>query len=284
MLAGAEGLLQRLPFPLGEQRRPEVVPHIVAQGLFRLGEVSVCQAALDRLGVGTSALSGHQMLSVAEAEGPHGRQAVQRPATAEQKPGAVFAQGLCLLGLGLSGNKTEVVVEEIQCGLRELRPVQFPGKFQRVQQFPVLLRHSGVFAQSAAEVSLLQPGQQFPISDAGALVHHPTGIAAPQGGQSQTVGGFPLVDRVLQPKPYQLLVECLVPAAVEGGKEGINGLGTVVFPDGANDAVPVEIRPSLVIIGLEVRLKVIVPGGVPDQVPGPALLTVQNFHQANTSP
>ena len=218
------------------------------------------------------------MLAVAEAEGPHGRQAVQRPAAAEQKPGAVFAQGLCLLGLGLSGNKTEVVVEEIQCGLRELRPVQFPGKFQRVQQFPVLLRHSGVFAQSAAEVSLLQPGQQLSVSDAGALVHHPTGIAAPQGGQSQTVGGFPLVDRVLQPKPHQLLVECLVPAAVEGGKEGINGLGTVVFPDGANDAVPVEIRPSLVIIGLEVRLKVIVPGGVPDQVPGPALLTVQNFH------
>ena len=109
----------------------------------------------------------------------------------------MFAQGLRFLSLGLSGNKTEVVVEEIQCGLREFRPVQFPGKFQRVQQFPVLLRHSGVFTQSAAEVSFLQPGQQLSISDAGALIHYPAGIAAPQGGQSQTAGGFPLVDRVL---------------------------------------------------------------------------------------
>ena len=131
----------------------------------------------------------------------------------------MFAQGLCLLGLGLSGNKTEVVVEEIQCGLRELRPVQFPGKFQRVQQFPVLLRHSGVFAQSAAEVSLLQPGQQLSVSDAGALVHHPTGIAAPQGGQSQTAGGFPLVDGIFQSQPDQLFIHGLIFAAVKGGEE-----------------------------------------------------------------
>ncbi|CAN3987140.1 hypothetical protein OHPBIL_OHPBIL_05810, partial [Dysosmobacter welbionis] len=96
-------------------------------------------------------------------------------------------------------------------------------------------------------------------------------------------GSLPLVDGVFQPQPQQLLKELFLGAAVEGFKQPFYGLCSVILPHGADDAVPIQVCTAILVVCLEVWLKGVIRSGVPDQVPGPPLLTVQDLHQSNTS-
>ena len=194
-----------------------------------------------------------------------------------------FFPGLLTAVLPLAGYEVTVFTEKIQRRLGQGGAVQVPGEFQSVQHGPLPGHQVGGLPQGTAEMGLLQKRQQLFRGNRAAMGQDPLGIAPPQSWQRRTAGGLPLVDRVLQPQPHQLLVQRLLTAAVESGKQGVDGLRPVVFADGADDAVPIEVRSPLLVIGFEIRLKAVIPGGVPDQIPGAALLTVQNVHQANTS-
>ena len=124
----------------------------------------------------------------------------------------------------------------------------------------------------------LQGGQQNVLLLGEFQPQHLPGIAPPEIGQGWAVGCLPGKGGALQSQPHQLLVERLLLAAVKGGKEPVRGLSAVIFPDGADDAVPVQVRPALPVVGLEVRLVAILLGGVPDEVSGPPLFAVPNVH------
>ncbi len=281
--AGAEFMLQLRYLPFLIQRRSEIVPDVFPKGRLRLGQRLVAQAPLKLRGVLPAARPCHRVFAIAMAEAADG--GMPRGDFPEEP-----VQERRLLGrlpialLPLTGREMAVLSQEIQRLLKKRGAVQITGEFQGIQHGPFPGHQMGIFPQHTAEMGLLQKKRKLLMGDRSTVGQDTPGIAPPQSGQRWTTGRLPLIDRVLQAKPYQLFVQVLLFAAPERRKQPVDGVRSVVPADRADDAVPVQVRPALLVIDLELRLKAVLPCGVPDQIPGPPLFTVQHVHQVNTSP
>ena len=98
------------------------------------------------------------------------------------------------------------------------------------------------------------------------------GVALPEPGQHRPVLLLPVEDAVLQPQPEQPLVLVPVLLLLKGGEDLLQSGPVIVTAHRPDDDIPIQLRLSVGIIGLEIRLKGIAPGRVPDDVHGPALL------------
>ena len=201
---------------------------------------------------------------------------------AEEREGKVMYPGL-LLCLRFAGSKAEVPVKKRQGLLGKRCGIRSGGKFQIPQHLRLPGRERWGLAHRFEEVGLLQNVCQGGQRLVGAKRQHPAGIPLPEHRQGGPQGRFQLIDGIFQSQPDQLFIHGLIFAAVKGGEERLQCVCPADPAGRADDAVPVQVGPAFGIIGFEIRFKGVVPGGIPDQVPCPALLTFQYFHQANTS-
>ena len=225
-----------------------------------------------------------QMLGVAVAKGPYGRQFSLALFAAEEFKAAQTFFLLVIFWLVVTGDKAERGFQQSSGPIFQGGAVQVAGKFQSVQDFPLLGRQVVCLSQHPTVVGLLQPAQKRVCIFRHRQSQYRPGVMAPQGGECRPLGGFPQIGGILQPQPYHLFIGGLPGVSVKTLEEVCKGIRAKIFSDGADDAVPVPVCPAVLIVGLEVRFEGIVLRRVPDEVPRPALFVVQDLHQANTSP
>ena len=182
-------------------------------------------------------------------------------------------------GLGVRGAVSKPGGKHrLQMGDQSVR-IQIGPHLQGIQQFPVLSGDPRILPQNTAEMGHLQDLRQ---PDA----HHlycPPGILLPQVGQGGPVGPLPLKGGVLQGQPGEILIEVLLLGPGKGIQQLLQLLVVKVPVDRPHDAVPVQLRPALLVIDPDRGLEAVVPGGVPDQVGGPAGLILRNIHISQTA-
>ena len=155
----------------------------------------------------------------------------------------------------------------------DLIRIQLRRKFQLIQELLVVAADVDRLAQDPTPVGAAHAIQQPVIVRLTAKLSQPApGVALPEPGQHRPVLLLPVEDAVLQPQPEQPLVLVPVLLLLKGGEDLLQSGPVIVTAHRPDDDIPIQLRLSVGIIGLEIRLKGIAPGRVPDDVHGPALL------------
>ena len=100
----------------------------------------------------------------------------------------------------------------------------------------------------------------------GEAFHRGLRIASPQRRKRGARDGFLLVYAVFKPQPEKSLVIVRILILLKRAEERDKLRIVIVPPRRAEDAVPVQIRAPLAVIGLEIGRKIIAPGAVPYNV------------------
>ena len=111
--------------------------------------------------------------------------------------------------------------------------------------------------QRLIKMKIVMPGEAF---------HRGLRIASPQRRKRGARDGFLLVYAVFKPQPEKSLVIVRILILLKRAEERDKLRIVIVPPRRADDAVPVQIRAPLAVIGLEIGRKIIAPGAVPYNV------------------
>ena len=146
--------------------------------------------------------------------------------------------------------------------------VQLRAEFQLVQKLFIIGAEPWLLPQCAHEMAGGHAVVEMKIIQRppAVFLQKPSGIILPQRRQDRPLRQLLSVNGVFQTQPEQTFIFVPILVLLEGGEDRFNFRILVMSAHRADDAVPVHIRISLRVIGLEIGDEGIVSRGVPDQV------------------
>ena len=185
--------------------------------------------------------------------------------------------------LFLLSRRRTMIGEELRQGFRQmiqcLIRVQISTDFQRIQKFTVdQIRQAAVLSQGTLQMTFQQPVCTARVDRRVNMRNRLLCVFLPEIGENRTLILFFFIRAVFEHNPEQILVHALIHKPVEGFIEIIELAPVIMFPDRTDDAVPIQICASLIIIDSESRVRVVILRGVPDQVQCALFLKICDLH------
>ena len=159
------------------------------------------------------------------------------------------------------------------------RRIQVGREFQLIQQLSVIPGESYLLPENTRPVSEGERGEKIKVFcyDPLVLLYVGGSIRLSQLAEHWALCSFPLENTVLQPKPHQAFINIAFLILLKAAQHLFQHRIIIVFPHGADDAVPVEISDSVAVVCLEIGAERVVPGAAPDNVFCALLLKLCDF-------
>ena len=192
---------------------------------------------------------------------------------------------MLLLRGGLSGKIGEVFLQGPRQGRDPLLCVELRTELNLREKLSVHeVRKAAVLPEYPAKMSLRDPAVPALRDPGHKILQLPLGVIPAKLRECRSEGLFLPIARIFQGDPEKVFIELLIHRLVKAVVELLQLFPVIMSVGGPDHAVPVEIRPPVLIVDAETRGDRVITGGIPDQIGGPPLFKFCQNHRKTCSP